>query len=90
MSKALGNASEPGEQLKKRGADILRLWVASQNYQDDIRCSEAIIAQSDDAYRKIRNTLRFLMGSIDDFDPETDCHLLVEQDAEVSSENVDE
>jgi len=72
MSKSLGNAIEPGDQLKKRGADILRLWVASQNYQDDIRCSEALIAQAEDAYRKIRNTLRFCMGSINDYDPKTD------------------
>ncbi len=72
MSKSLGNTIEPDDQLQKRGADILRLWVASQNYQDDIRCSEALIAQAEDAYRKIRNTLRFLMGSIGDFNPATD------------------
>ncbi|RKY27833.1 MAG: isoleucine--tRNA ligase [Planctomycetota bacterium] len=72
MSKSLGNTIEPGEQLKKRGADILRLWVASQNYQDDIRCSEALISQAEDAYRKIRNTLRYMMGSIADFDPAGD------------------
>ncbi|MCK4623728.1 MAG: class I tRNA ligase family protein, partial [Phycisphaerae bacterium] len=53
----------------KRGADIVRLWVASQNYQDDVRCSESLIAQAEDAYRKIRNTLRFCMGSCSDFDP---------------------
>ncbi len=69
MSKSLGNAIDVIEQLNKRGADILRLWVASQNYQDDIRCSESLIAQAEDAYRKIRNTLRFAMGSCFDFDP---------------------
>jgi len=69
MSKSLGNAIEVGDQLQKRGADILRLWVASQNYQDDIRCSEELIAQAEDAYRKIRNTLRFCMGACNDFDP---------------------
>ncbi|MBD3160594.1 MAG: isoleucine--tRNA ligase [Candidatus Eisenbacteria bacterium] len=69
MSKSLGNAIDIIEQLQKRGADILRLWSASQNYHDDIRCSESLIAQSEDAYRKIRNTLRFLMGSCNDFDP---------------------
>jgi len=69
MSKSLGNAIDAIEQLDKRGADILRLWVASQNYQDDVRCSDALIAQSEDAYRKIRNTLRFCMGSCADFDP---------------------
>ncbi|MHC4563894.1 MAG: class I tRNA ligase family protein, partial [Planctomycetota bacterium] len=69
MSKSLGNAIDVIDQLNTRGADILRLWVASQNYQDDIRCSEALIAQAEDAYRKIRNTLRFCMGSCSDFDP---------------------
>jgi len=60
------------EQDSRRGADVLRLWVASQNYQDDIRCSEKLIAQAEDAYRKIRNTLRFCMGACCDFDPATD------------------
>ena len=69
MSKSLGNAIDVIEQLSKRGADVLRLWVASQNYQDDVRCSEKLIAQAEDAYRKIRNTLRFCMGSCADFDP---------------------
>jgi len=69
MSKSLGNAIDVIDQLDKRGADILRLWVASQNYQDDVRCSEGLIAQAEEAYRKIRNTLRFCMGSCSDFDP---------------------
>ncbi len=69
MSKSLGNTMDAIDQLSKRGADILRLWVASQNYQDDIRCGEALIAQAEDAYRKIRNTLRFCMGACSDFDP---------------------
>ena len=69
MSKSLGNAIDVIDQLNNRGADILRLWVASQNYQDDVRCSESLIAQAEDAYRKIRNTLRFCMGSCHDFDP---------------------
>ena len=69
MSKSLGNTIDVIEQLDKRGADIIRLWVASQNYQDDIRCSDALIGQAEDAYRKIRNTLRFCMGSCYDFDP---------------------
>ncbi|MFP4053655.1 MAG: isoleucine--tRNA ligase [Phycisphaerae bacterium] len=72
MSKSLGNAIEPTEQFKKRGADILRLWIASQDYQNDIRCSESLIAQQEDAYRKIRNTLRFCLGSCCDFDPSQD------------------
>lgn len=69
MSKSLGNAIEPREQLTRRGADILRLWAAGQNYQDDVRCSENLIAQAEESYRKIRNTLRFCLGSIDDYDP---------------------
>ena len=69
MSKSLDNAIDAIDQLDTRGADILRLWVAGQNYQDDIRCSESLIAQAEEAYRKIRNTLRFCMGSCGDFDP---------------------
>ena len=69
MSKSLGNVIDVMKQLDKRGADILRLWIASQNYQDDVRCSEGLIAQAEDAYRKIRNTLRFCMGACFDFDP---------------------
>jgi len=69
MSKSLGNAIDVIEQLDRRGADILRLWVASQNYQDDVRCSENLIAQAEDAYRKVRNTLRFCMGACADFAP---------------------
>ncbi|MDY7010222.1 MAG: isoleucine--tRNA ligase [Planctomycetota bacterium] len=69
MSKSLGNVMNVVDQISRRGADILRLWVASQNYTDDVRCSENLIAQSDEAYRKIRNTLRFCMGACCDFDP---------------------
>ncbi len=72
MSKSLGNAIDVIEQLSKRGADILRLWAASQNYQDDVRCSENLIVQAEDAYRKIRNTLRFAMGACFDFNPAGD------------------
>ena len=69
MSKSLGNAMDVMAQLQKRGADIVRLWVANQNYEDDVRCSDKLIAQAEDAYRKIRNTLRFCMGVCSDFDP---------------------
>ena len=69
MSKSDGNTIDVIDQLDKRGADILRLWIASQDYQDDIRCGENLIAKAEDAYRKIRNTLRFCMGSCNDFDP---------------------
>ena len=69
MSKSLGNTIEVTDQLKNRGADILRLWLTTQDFHTDIRCSEALIGQAEDAYRKIRNTLRFMMGSCGDFDP---------------------
>jgi len=72
MSKSLGNVIRVTEQLEKRGADILRMYIAAQNYQDDVRCGEELIAQAEDAYRKIRNTLRFCMMACCDFDPATD------------------
>ncbi|MFW6146559.1 MAG: isoleucine--tRNA ligase [Planctomycetota bacterium] len=72
MSKSLGNAVNVQEELAKRGADIMRLWVSSVNYQDDIRTSDELIGQIEDAYRKIRNTLRFAMGNCFDFDPTAD------------------
>ena len=72
MSKSLGNTVDVQQQLTKRGADILRLWCASQDYHNDDRCSDSLIAQCEDTYRKIRNTLRFCLGSISDYDPATD------------------
>jgi len=69
MSKSAGNFVAVTDQFEKRGADILRLWTASQSYQDDVRCSDELIAQAEDAYRKIRNTLRYCMGACFDFDP---------------------
>ena len=69
MSKSEGNYIAVMDQLTKRGADILRLWVACQNYQDDVRCSDKLIAQAEDAYRKVRNTMRYCMGACSDFDP---------------------
>ncbi|MBN1521247.1 MAG: isoleucine--tRNA ligase [Candidatus Aureabacteria bacterium] len=68
MSKSLGNVVDPLKVLEKYGADILRLWVASMNYFVDIRISEDILSQISDAYRKIRNTFRFLLGNCSDFD----------------------
>ncbi len=69
MSKSLANVMNVVDQMNRRGADILRLWLAWQNYPDDVRCSEGLIAQAEDFYRKIRNTLRFCMGACCDFDP---------------------
>jgi len=72
MSKSLGNVITPEEILKTLGADILRWWAASCDYSEDIRISKEILDRSADAYRKIRNTLRFLLGALADFDPVKD------------------
>ncbi|WP_343183641.1 isoleucine--tRNA ligase [Buchnera aphidicola] len=69
MSKSIGNTISPNEIIKKFGADILRLWVASSNYSKDISISEKILKQNIDSYRKIRNTARFFLGNIYDFNP---------------------
>ena len=69
QSKSLGNYTNAQEEVAKYGSDILRLWVASVNYQEDIRCNDELIGRAQDAYRKIRNTLRYLFGNIDDFNP---------------------
>jgi len=69
QSKSLGNYVNAQEEIAKYGADVLRLWVASVNYQEDVRCNDEIIGRTQDAYRKIRNTLRYLLGNTDDFDP---------------------
>jgi isoleucyl-tRNA synthetase len=72
MSKSMGNTVTPEEILKTLGADILRWWSASVDYNDDVRISKQILERSADAYRKIRNTLRFLLGALADFDPARD------------------
>ncbi len=69
QSKSLGNYVNAQDEIAKYGADVLRLWVSSVNYQEDIRCNDEIIGRTQDAYRKIRNTLRYLLGNTDDFDP---------------------
>ena len=66
MSKSLGNVIAPEDILKKYGADILRIWVASSNYAEDLRIDYAILDQHADSYRKIRNTFRYLLGNIND------------------------
>jgi len=69
MSKSIGNVIAPEQVIKKYGAEILRLWVASEDYRDDIKISDDILRQLADAYRKIRNTIRFLLGNLFDFNP---------------------
>lgn len=72
MSKSLGNGIAPQEIISKYGADILRLWVASADYHADIRISPEILKQISDNYRKIRNTARYCLGNLYDFDPDKD------------------
>ena len=72
MSKSLGNVVVPEKVMKQLGADILRLWVASVDYQADVRVSDAILKQVAEVYRKIRNTFRFLLGNLSDFNPASD------------------
>ncbi|MCM8819560.1 MAG: class I tRNA ligase family protein, partial [Candidatus Omnitrophica bacterium] len=71
MSKSLGNVISPQDIIKKYGAEILRLWVAYSDYSEDIKISQEIINQLVDIYRKIRNTIRFILGNIYDFDLES-------------------
>ncbi|MCA9401662.1 MAG: class I tRNA ligase family protein, partial [Candidatus Omnitrophica bacterium] len=71
MSKSLGNVVSPDDIIKNNGADILRLWVASSSYNEDIRISKEVVDRLIDAYRKIRNTMRYLLGNLYDFDPKT-------------------
>lgn len=72
MSKSLGNVVEPEKVISQHGAEILRLWVASENYQYDIHCSDDLIKRCSEVYRKIRNTCRHILGNISDFNPKRD------------------
>ena len=72
MSKSLGNVIAPEEIIRQYGAEILRLWVSAEDYRDDIRISQDILKRLSEAYRRIRNTCRFLLGNLYDFNPETD------------------
>lgn len=72
MSKSLGNVVAPQDVTNKLGADILRLWVASTDYRSEIAVSDEILKRSADAYRRIRNTARFLLANLNGFDPKTD------------------
>ena len=72
MHKSAGNGMEPAEIIRDYGADIIRLWVASSDYTVDVRAGKEIFRQLSEAYRKMRNTARFMLGNIDDFDPAKD------------------
>ena len=72
MSKSMNNVIAPEEVMKTMGADILRLWVASVDFSEDVRISKDILERNADAYRKIRNTLRFLLGAVSEYDPKAD------------------
>jgi len=72
MSKSLGNSLEPQDVIRTSGADIIRLWVASSDYTEEIRLSNEILARVVEAYRKIRNTMRYLIANLYDFDPTVD------------------
>lgn len=71
MSKSTGNVIAPKKIIDKYGVEVLRLWVSSEDYRDDIRISDEIIKRQSEAYRRIRNTFRFILGNISDFDPKT-------------------
>lgn len=72
MSKSIGNVIAPEKIINQYGAEILRLWVSASDYKEDIRISESILKQLSDAYKKIRNTCKFMLSNLYDFDPEKD------------------
>ena len=72
QSKSIGNVTAPKEIIDKSGAEILRLWAAAVDYTEDVRCSDEILNRVVDAYRKFRNTLRYALSNLNEFDPETD------------------
>ena len=72
MSKSVGNVVAPQDVINKYGADVMRLWISSGDYQGDVRLSDKIVKSMSDVYRKIRNTFRYLLGNLSDFDPKTD------------------
>ncbi|CRI63660.1 isoleucine tRNA synthetase (Isoleucine--tRNA ligase) (IleRS) [Thiocapsa sp. KS1] len=73
MSKSKGNVVKPQDVMKTLGADIIRLWVAATDYRTEMSVSDEILKRTADAYRRIRNTARFLLANLDGFDPATDC-----------------
>jgi isoleucyl-tRNA synthetase len=72
MSKSLGNGIEPQEVMNSLGADVLRLWIAATDYANEMSLSPEILKRTSDAYRRMRNTVRFLLGNLHDFDPQRD------------------
>jgi isoleucyl-tRNA synthetase len=72
MSKSKGNVIPPQSVMKNLGADVLRLWIASTDYRSEMRVSDEILERTSDGYRRLRNTARFLLSSLDDFDPAKD------------------
>ena len=72
MSKSMGNVISPQDIIRKFGAEIVRLWVSAEDYRDDIRISDEILQRLSEAYRRIRNTCRYILGNLADFDPEAD------------------
>ena len=73
MSKSIGNIVEPQQVINKLGADVLRLWVAATDYTNELAISDTILAATSDMYRRIRNTMRFLLANLHDFDPAVHC-----------------
>ena len=69
MSKSVGNVVSPHEVIDQFGADILRLWVASSNFKEDVRISDKILKQNSEVYRRVRNTFRYILGNLEDFNP---------------------
>ena len=73
MSKSAGNVVAPQSVMKHLGADVLRLWVAATDYRGEMNVSDEILKRTSDGYRRLRNTARFLLSNLNDFNPETDC-----------------
>src|SRR5437667_10848455 len=78
MHKSLGNVISPLTLIEKNGADVVRWWALSTDWRNDVRISDEILQRVSEAYRKVRNTVRFLLGNLGDLDPERD---LVDNDA---------
>ncbi len=79
MSKSLNNVVDPLQIIKQKGADILRLWVANISYNVDVRLDDAILKQIEEKYKKIRNTFRFMLGNLNNFDPSKECYISFEK-----------